>query len=102
MKNILITGSAGFIGYHLAQKLLVKKYKVYGIDNFSNSYELKIKKLRIKNLIKNKKNFSNLRKKIPKKISYRNREKYIDNLSIKKIEELYDYLLNLEKPIKKK
>ena len=54
MKNILITGSAGFIGYHLAQKLLVKKYKVYGIDNFSNSYELKIKKLRIKNLIKNK------------------------------------------------
>ena len=58
-------------------------------------------KTRIKKLIKNKKNFSNLRKKISKKISYKNSEKYIDNLSIKKIEELYDYLLNLEKPIKK-
>ena len=45
-KNILITGVAGFIGFHLAKSLLKKNFQIIGIDKFSKSYETKIKKLR--------------------------------------------------------
>ena len=54
MKNILITGVAGFIGFNLANLLLKKKYKIFGIDNFDNYYSIKIKKKRINILNKNK------------------------------------------------
>lgn len=60
--NILITGVAGFIGYHLASELLKKKNKIIGIDNFTTSYTLAIKKNRVKDLTKNK-NFFFLQKK---------------------------------------
>ena len=45
-KKILITGVSGFIGFHLAKSLLNKKYKIFGVDNFSKSYETNIKKVR--------------------------------------------------------
>ena len=35
MKNVFITGVAGFIGSHLAEKLIQKNFKVTGLDNFS-------------------------------------------------------------------
>ena len=35
MKNILVTGGAGFIGGHLCRFLISRKYKVSVIDNFS-------------------------------------------------------------------
>ena len=54
--NILVTGCAGFIGYHLSNKLLLKKNKVIGIDIIDNYYSIKLKKERLKNL-KNFKNF---------------------------------------------
>ena len=57
IKKILITGVSGFIGFHLAKLLLKKKYKVIGIDNFSNSYEINIKKIRTSKL-KEYKNFT--------------------------------------------
>ena len=44
-KKVLITGSSGFIGYHLAN-LLSKKNKVLGIDNHNNYYSKSIKKKR--------------------------------------------------------
>ena len=53
--SILITGSAGFIGYHLTEKLLKKNINVIGIDNINNYYDTKLKKNRIKELKKNKK-----------------------------------------------
>ena len=53
--RVLVTGSAGFIGYNLCNKLLEKKHIVYGIDNFDNYYSSKYKKERILNLKKNKK-----------------------------------------------
>lgn len=44
METILITGVAGFIGSHLAEKLLEQKYRVIGIDSFTNFYSKNIKK----------------------------------------------------------
>ena len=55
--SILITGSAGFIGYHLAKKVLKKNIKVFGIDNINNYYDINLKKNRIKDLKKSKKFF---------------------------------------------
>lgn len=52
----LITGSAGFIGYHLTNFLLQKKNNVIGIDNFKGFYDNKIKLERIK-ILKKFKNF---------------------------------------------
>ncbi len=53
--SILITGSAGFIGYHLTKKILKKNIKVIGTDNINNYYDIKLKKDRIQQLKKNKK-----------------------------------------------
>ena len=41
--NILITGAAGFIGSHLAEKLAKDGHKVSGLDNFSNYYKHELK-----------------------------------------------------------
>jgi UDP-glucuronate 4-epimerase len=57
----LITGSAGFIGFHLAKKLLLENKKVIGIDNINNYYDTKLKKNRLKILAKYK-NFRFYRK----------------------------------------
>lgn len=40
---ILVTGAAGFIGFHLTKKLLEQGYKVIGIDNFNSYYDPKLK-----------------------------------------------------------
>ena len=53
--SILITGAAGFIGYHLSKKILNKNTEVIGIDNINNYYDINLKKNRIKELKKNKK-----------------------------------------------
>ncbi|MCG1020147.1 UDP-glucuronic acid decarboxylase family protein [Sutcliffiella horikoshii] len=44
--RILITGVAGFLGSHLAEELLLRDYKVVGIDNFSTGKEKNLKKLK--------------------------------------------------------
>lgn len=55
--NILITGSAGFIGFHVSKLFLKKKYNVFGIDNLNNYYDISLKKSRTNYLKKNFKNF---------------------------------------------
>ena len=50
--KILITGIAGFIGYHLAIKCLEEKYEVIGIDNLNNYYDVNLKEKRIDELYK--------------------------------------------------
>jgi len=49
--KILITGIAGFIGFHLAQLLLKKKFDVIGIDNLNHYYDFNLKLSRL-NLLK--------------------------------------------------
>ena len=42
--KILVTGAAGFIGFHLSLKLLDNRNKVFGIDNLNNYYDVNLKK----------------------------------------------------------
>lgn len=53
--KIFITGSSGFIGFHLAKELLEKGYSIYGYDSINNYYDIKLKKERNKILKKFKK-----------------------------------------------
>ena len=55
-KNYLITGSAGFIGFHLSKKLLSEGFNVLGVDNLNNYYDQKIKQDRNK-ILKKYKNY---------------------------------------------
>jgi len=48
--KILVTGAAGFIGYHLAQRLLSQGEQVYGIDNLNDYYDVNLKKARLAQL----------------------------------------------------
>jgi UDP-glucuronate 4-epimerase len=52
-KKILITGGAGFIGFHVAKFYLKKNFFVIIIDNLSNYYDIKLKNSRINTLIEN-------------------------------------------------
>ncbi len=45
-RKALITGSAGFIGYHLARRLLAEGWQVVGIDNLSPYYDVALKERR--------------------------------------------------------
>src|SRR5690554_1643150 len=47
---ILITGSAGFIGYHLAERLLRDGHSVIGIDNLNDYYDVNLKQARLMRL----------------------------------------------------
>lgn len=53
MKTYLITGGAGFIGSHLADRLLAEGNKVVVIDNFNNFYNPKIKENNVKHNLNN-------------------------------------------------
>jgi len=46
--KILVTGSAGFIGFHVAKNLLEQKNKVVGLDNFNPYYDVSLKENRNK------------------------------------------------------
>ena len=48
--RILVTGAAGFIGFHLCKKLIENKSEVVGLDNLNNYYDVNLKKNRIKQL----------------------------------------------------
>ena len=52
--KVIISGSAGFIGFHLANKLMDLGYKVIGIDSLNDAYDVRLKNLRITELSNNK------------------------------------------------
>ncbi len=67
MKKILITGCAGFIGFHISKLFLEKKFFVYGIDNLNNYYDINLKKKRLK-VLKKYRNFDFLKADISDRI----------------------------------
>lgn len=46
MRSALVTGSSGFIGFHLCQRLLADGFRVIGIDNLSDYYDVALKQRR--------------------------------------------------------
>jgi len=51
-KTILVTGVAGFIGFHLTRKLLFEGYPIIGVDNLNSYYDVYLKEERLKILKK--------------------------------------------------
>ncbi len=47
--KVLITGTAGFIGYHLTTRLLEEGFDIFGIDNLNDYYDVNLKYSRLKN-----------------------------------------------------
>ncbi len=85
MQNkILVTGAAGFIGFHLSRKLCDNDWEVAGLDNLNDYYDVNLKKDRLQ-ILKSNKNF------MFHKVDMNERE------SIKKLfeEEKFDYVVNL-------
>jgi len=64
--KIFITGSSGFIGFHLSKKLLEKGYSIHGFDSMNKYYDVKIKKARLK-ILKKYKKFSFTKNKLENK-----------------------------------
>ncbi|OIP71337.1 MAG: capsular biosynthesis protein CpsI [Oscillatoriales cyanobacterium CG2_30_40_61] len=50
MANLLVTGVAGFIGFHLCQRLLDRGDTIIGIDNLNNYYDVSLKQARLEQL----------------------------------------------------
>ena len=49
-KNVLVTGCAGFIGFHTATRLLQQGYRVLGVDNLNPFYNQGLKSARLRRL----------------------------------------------------
>lgn len=49
-KRILVTGAAGFIGYHLSRRLLERGDEVIGVDNLNDYYDVGLKEARLRQL----------------------------------------------------
>jgi len=65
--KIIITGSSGFIGFHISKKLLENGHKVHGYDSMNSYYDIKLKKSRL-NILKKYKNFSFTKNNLENKI----------------------------------
>ncbi len=53
MKRVLITGTAGFIGFHLARLLLSEGFRVHGFDGMTDYYDVTLKQRRHQMLLQN-------------------------------------------------
>ena len=51
MGKVLVTGSAGFIGFHVAKRLLEQGKQVVGLDNMNEYYDVNLKRARLSQLI---------------------------------------------------
>lgn len=54
MEKILVTGAAGFIGFHLSKQLLARGEQVIGLDNLNNYYDVPLKQARLDQLLEQK------------------------------------------------
>lgn len=80
-KKYLITGCAGFIGFHLCNKLLKEKNLVIGVDKISNYYDVKLKNDRLK-ILKKKSNFIFIKKDLNDNTVYKDIKKKLKNKKI--------------------
>ena len=48
--TVLVTGAAGFIGFHVCQALLARGDQVIGIDNLNDYYDVNLKRARLEQL----------------------------------------------------
>ncbi len=55
-QNVLVTGAAGFIGFHFSQRLCTEGYQVTGLDNLNDYYDPALKRARL-NLLEEQENF---------------------------------------------
>ena len=53
MRTVLVTGSAGFVGYHLSELLLREGFRVVGIDGITDYYDVNLKRRRHQMLLQN-------------------------------------------------
>jgi len=58
-QKILVTGAAGFIGFHLCKSLLEDGYEVLGVDNINDYYDVNLKYARLNELGINKEEINN-------------------------------------------
>ncbi len=84
MKKILVTGAAGFIGFHLCRKLLKNGWQVVGLDNLNEYYDVNLKHGRLDQLLPEQ-NFSF------KKINLEDKDDILKLFN----EEKFEYVVNL-------
>ena len=70
--SVLVTGAAGFIGFHVSSQLLELGFEVIGVDNFNDYYDVKLKESRFE-LLKERKGLSFMR------INIADKEKMFNN-----------------------
>lgn len=83
-EKVLVTGAAGFIGFHLSQLLMKQEYQVVGIDNLNDYYDVNLKYGRLE-ILEKEEDFTFY------KIDLKDKEE-IDNLFEKY---KFDYVINL-------
>ena len=87
LMKTLVTGAAGFIGFHLTHALLNRGDNVIGIDNINEYYDSNLKKNRLENIFKN-----------PKSVNFEfKRADICDRLFVEKLfnENKFDLVVNL-------
>jgi UDP-glucuronate 4-epimerase len=87
-KRILVTGSAGFIGFHLSKRLVAEGCQVVGLDNLNAYYEVGLKESRLE-ILKALPNFTFLKVDLQDKVSSDNlfqsgKFDYVVNLAAQK------------------
>jgi UDP-glucuronate 4-epimerase len=85
--RILLTGIAGFIGYHVAKKLIDEDHEVYSVDNINDYYDTQLKYDRLKDLGFNKEEIDQN----TATTSKRNKNLYFQKLDLKEKEDLFGF-----------